>query len=130
MSAIVDDTRRWTSKVETVEAEDVLNKLGMKRLESLQPFQEGAPEKTEQIEREVNARVRRAEERARGERTNAVIRCLLDYFAAKRDVPSIQAIKMMDACEDPATAQHWLRRAYAGEISAHIFPESTGNQAS
>jgi hypothetical protein len=102
----------------------------MRRLESLPSFQRWAAQTTERIRREVTEeaeRVRReAEQRAEAK---GVIRSLLEYFTAKGDVPTLHALETMNACTDLTIAQFWLKRAYAGEASARIFPDDPGNPA-
>lgn len=117
------------------ELEDALSELAMRRLESLPSFQRWAAQTAERIEREAEAkveRVRREEaERHRREvaiaQTKTVIQSLLDYFTAKGDVPALHALETMNACTDLTIAQFWLKRAYAGETSARIFPDDPGN---
>ena len=108
----------------------------MRRLESLPSFQRWAAQTTERIRREVTEeaeRVRReVEERVRREaeqraETKGVIRSLLEYFTAKGDVPTLHALETMNACTTLTTAQYWLKRAYAGETPAQIFPDDLGN---
>jgi len=113
---------------------DALSEIAMRRLESLPSFQRWAAKTTERIEREAEAkveRVRREEaERHRREvavvQTKTVIQSLLEYFTAKSDVPALHALESMNTCTDLITAQYWLKRAYAGETSAEIFPDTPG----
>lgn len=116
---------------------DALSELAMRRLESLPSFQRWAAGATERIQREANERIER-EAAARVERkatarverevataqAKVVIQSLLEYFAARGDVPALHAIETMNACTSLAAAQHWLKRAHAGEASAQIFPDS------
>ena len=103
---------------------DALSELAMRRLESLPSFQRWAAQTTERIEREATERHRREVAVAQ---TKTVIQSLLDYFTAKGDAPTLSALKSMHACTDLTIAQFWLKRAYAGETSAQIFPDDLGN---
>jgi hypothetical protein len=133
--------------------EEKLSDLAMQRLQGLSSFQRWAARTTERIEAEVRAKfeAQAAEERARAareaaeeraraareaaeeraraareaaeERAREVVQDVQTYFAVKGDVPSLSALKTMNACTDVTTARYWLNRAYAGETSAEIFPE-------
>ena len=111
-----------------------MSEIAMRRLESLPSFQRWSAKTTERIEREAEAkveRVRREEaERHRREvavaQMKTVIQSLLEYFTAKSDVPALHALESMNTCTDLITAQYWLKRAYAGETSAEIFPDTPG----
>lgn len=107
----------------------------MRRLESLPSFQRWAVGKlaciAQEVARDADARVERARQEAAAAHAIAqakiLIQSLLDYFTAKGDVPALSALKTMNECTDLTVAQFWLKRAYAGETSAQIFPDAPDN---
>jgi hypothetical protein len=48
---------------------------------------------------------------------------LIEFFLARGDKPSVHALRQISACRDVSELTQWLRRAYAGETPAEIFPE-------
>jgi hypothetical protein len=113
-----------------------LSDLAVQRLQGLPSFQRLAARTTERIraelEAQANERLARAAAEARAQaarqaaeaRVAEVVQALQFYFAARDDVPSPTALATMNACTDLTTARCWLKRAYAGDTSAVIFPDA------
>ncbi|MGH3244699.1 MAG: hypothetical protein ACRDOI_00575 [Trebonia sp.] len=118
--------------------EEALSDLAMQRLQALPSFQrwlagvtaqanEKAAEKVAEAAEKAAEKVAEAAEKVAEKVAEAqargVVQSLLDYFSAKGDAPTLSAMNTMNACTDPVIAQYWLRRAYAGETAAQIFPD-------
>lgn len=108
------------------ELEEALSDLAMQRLESLPSFQRWAAGKIERMRQEE---AERRQWEIAVTQTKTVIESLLDYFTTKGDVPTPGALETMNACTNPTAARSWLKRAYAGETSAQIFPDTPANPA-
>jgi hypothetical protein len=49
---------------------------------------------------------------------------LNEFLVLRGDAPSEHAINTINACHNAGVLSAWLRRAYLGETSAQLFPES------
>lgn len=103
------------------ELEEELSDLAMRRLESLPSFQRWAAGKIERMRQDIE---RDAERKIAAAQAKTAIQSLLDYFTVKGDAPTSGALEAMNACTNPTAAQSWLKRAFAGETSAQIFPDA------
>lgn len=111
-----------------VQVEEALaSELAMERLAGLPSVQKIVEQARAADREKARAEAARLEEKARAEvaRRETEIRAeaLREYFAAKGDAPTADALARISACADPDVIQNWLLRAYRGETAAEIFPD-------
>jgi regulator of protease activity HflC (stomatin/prohibitin superfamily) len=79
--------------------------------------------KAEASAKKAEADAKKAEADAKKAEADAKIDDLTQFFFIRGDQPSAYALSQISACTDVRQLSLWLRRAYAGETSAEIFPE-------
>jgi uncharacterized membrane protein YqiK len=110
--------------------EDVLQPDMLERLRELKAFRDyearvkaSAEADAREFVAEAEANAKKAAADARKAEADAKIDDLTEFFFIRGDKPSAHALSQISACTDVRQLSLWLRRAYAGEPSAEIFPE-------
>lgn len=91
------------------------------KLRSLEWFREYEAEVKADAKAEADARVAAAEAKAK---VATVADKLTEFLTLRGDAPTEHALHKIDACRSTVILSAWLRRAYLGETSAQIFPET------
>ncbi|MCL2583457.1 MAG: hypothetical protein FWE35_13495 [Streptosporangiales bacterium] len=112
--------------MEAVMQDDILEKLrGLKAWRDYEERVEKRGEARAEAKAEARAEVAERAAQARAEAAELAARAdaLTQFFFMRGDKPSVHALDRIGACSDAGQLNLWLRRAYAGETAAEIFPE-------
>jgi hypothetical protein len=101
---------------------DMLERL--RELESFREYDAKVEARAEaKAKADAAAKAAVAEAKAEAEATT-IAGNLNEFLVLRGDAPSEHAINTINACHNAGVLSAWLRRAYLGETSAQLFPES------
>jgi hypothetical protein len=119
-------------EVPTTMLGEMLHPDMLDKLRSLEWFREYEAEvkadAKAEADAEADARVAAAEARVAAAEAKAKVATVADklteFLTLRGDAPTEHALHKIDACRSTVILSAWLRRAYLGETSAQIFPET------
>jgi len=108
-------------EVPTTMLGEMLHPDMLDKLRSLEWCREYEAEVKADADAEADARVAAAEAKAK---VVTVAGNLTELLILRGDDPTEHALHKIDACHSTVLLSGWLKRAYLGETSAQIFPET------
>jgi hypothetical protein len=101
----------------------------LERLRELESFRDYEARVIAEATTKAEAEATRARAEAEAKvRAEVVARNLKDFLVLRGDKPTKHAFKTINASHDADELDAWLKRAYQGETSAQLFPESFPRQ--